>query len=228
MTQSEDLPRPSPFGSGSSTSRRGFGGGGRPRWLIPLAVGIGVLLLVVGPAVGSYNGLVDKDEAVNRQFANLEVVLQRRYDLIPQLSEAVRAAIRQEQVVFGEIARARTRYGGAGTPDEKVAAAGELESAFARLLVVVEQYPQLQSNQVVRDFTVQLEGTENRIAQERRDYNEVVVDYNRTIRRFPRSLFAGIFGFDRRAEFRSVTGADAPPPINLDVTPTTPAPSPTG
>jgi LemA protein len=215
---STDTPRVSPFGEGSAKRR--------PRWLVPLAIGLGVLFLVVLPLVGSYNGMVDKDERVNQQFANLDAQLQRRFDLVPQLSEAVRAALRQEQAVFGQIAEARTRYGSAGgNADEKVAAAGQLEGALARLLVIVEQYPQLQSNQTIQGFMVQLEGTENRIAQERRDYNEVVVDYNKAIRRFPRSLFAGMFGFDRREEFKAVQGASTPPPVDLNVTPSTPLPS---
>lgn len=216
MTSNDaEPPRATPFSAGAGRKR--------PRWLIPLAVGVGVLLLVVLPVMGSYNGLVDKDENVNRQFANLDTAMQRRFDLIPQLAESVKAALRQEQTVFGEIARARTQYGNAGSSDEKVQAGSQLESALSRLLVIVEQYPQLQSNQTIQGFMVQLEGTENRIAQERRDYNDVVVDYNKAIRRFPRSLFAGLFGFERREEFQAVPGAEAPPPIDLNVTPSAPA-----
>jgi LemA protein len=128
----------------------------------------------------------------------------------------VRAALRQEQEVFGEIAEARTRYAGS-SGDERVEAAEDVESALGRLLVIIEDYPELQSNQTIRDFQVQLEGTENRIAQARRDYNAAVTDYNRSVRRFPRNIVAGMFGFDRRPLFEADDEADEPPPIDLDV-----------
>lgn len=182
-----------------------------------------LLLVIVLPVVSSYNGLVDKDQAVDTQFANVDTQLQRRIDLIPNLSSAVRAALKQEQEVFGEIARARTAYG-SGSADEKVAAANQMESALARLLVIVEQYPQLRSNDTIRDLMVQIEGTENRIAQERRDYNGVVNEYNRAVRRFPSNITAGIFGFDRRPTFEAEPGATDAPDVNLD-TDSTPAPS---
>ena len=194
----------------------------RPRWLIPLVVIGAIVLLVVLPLIGSYNGLVDKEEAVDTEFANLDAQLQRRYDLLPTLAEAVKASLRQEQAVFGEIARARENYAGADSPDEKFDASNELEGAIGRLLVIVESYPQLQSNENIRDLQVQLEGTENRIAQSRRDYNEVVTDYNRTIRRFPRSIVAGTFGFDRRPLFEAAPEASDPPTVDLDVTTTAP------
>ena len=187
----------------------------RPRWLVPVVV-LAVIGLLVLPLVGSYNKLVDKDQAVDTQFANVQVQLQRRVDLIPNLANSVKAALGQERAVFGEIAEARTRYGGAQSVDDKVAASNELESALSRLLVIVEQYPQLQSNERIRDLMVQLEGTENRIAQERRDYNEVVNDYNRSVRRFPGSLVAGVFGFDKRPPFAATPGSDVPPTVNLE------------
>ncbi len=207
--------RTGPFGP------RALGGGrGLPRWLIPIGVFVGVLLLLVLPAVGSYNGLVDKEERVETEFSNLDAALQRRYDLLPTLAEAVKASLRQEQAVFGEIARARTQYGGARTVGERAAASTQLESALSRLLVIIEQYPQLQSNERIRDLQVQIEGTENRIAQQRRDYNEVVLDYNRAIRRFPRSLLAGMFGFERKQLFEAGAGTRENPGIDLDVGPT--------
>jgi LemA protein len=183
-----------------------------------------IVLLLVLPAVGSYNGLVNKEEAVDTEFANLDTQLQRRYDLLPTLSQAVKAALGQERAVFGQIAEARTRYGGAGTPAQKAEASGQLESAFARLLVIVEQFPQLQSNERIRDLQVQIEGTENRIAQSRREYNLVVQDYNRSIRRFPRSLFAGMFGFDRKLLFEAGAGTRDNPGVDLELD-TTPVPA---
>jgi len=197
-----------------------------PRWLIPLvAVGV-VLLIIVLPLVGTYNSLVNKDTAVDQAFADLNVQLQRRYDLVPNLVAAVKGALNQEQAVFGEIARARQNYAGKAPPDQKVAAANQLEGAISRLLVIVENYPQLQSNKNIQDLMVQLEGTENRVAQARRDYNGVVTDYNRSIRRFPRNLIAGMFGFDKRPLFQLQQPAAAQAPqVYLGNTPTTAAPA---
>ncbi|HVE98160.1 MAG TPA: LemA family protein [Mycobacteriales bacterium] len=217
---SDSEQRTGPFGP------RPTGGPGRtlPRWLIPLGVFLAVLFVLIAPAIGSYNGLVDKEEGVETAFANLDRELQRRFDLVPTLAEAVKASLRQEQAVFGEIARARTQYGGARDVGERAAASEQLGSALGRLLVIIEQYPQLQSNERIRDLQVQIEGTENRISQERRDYNLVVQDYNRSIRRFPRSLFAGMFGFERKDLFEAGVGTRDNPGIDLDVDPT-PAPT---
>jgi len=183
----------------------------RPRWLVPVAVIGGILLLGVMPLIGSYNGMVDKEESVEQSFADLDAQLQRRHDLIPNLVGAVEGILTQEQEVFGEIARARQNYAGAASPEEKLEAGAQESSALARLLVIMENYPQLQSAGNIRDLQVQLEGTENRIAQSRRQYNGVATDYNRSIRRFPRSLLAGMFGFDRRTLFEAdVESRDAP------------------
>jgi LemA protein len=190
--------------------------------LIPVVVLGAIVLLVVLPLSGSYNGMVDKEESVEQSFADLDAQLQRRNDLIPNLVAAVQGVLEQEQAVFGEIARARQNYAGAGSAEEKFDASNEIEGALSRLLVIVESYPQLQSNENVRDLQVQLEGTENRIAQSRRDYNAVVTDYNRAIRRFPRSLLAGMFGFDRRPLFEASPEADEPPVVDLGVTTTAP------
>jgi LemA protein len=199
----------------------------RPRWLIPVVVLGAIVLLLVLPLIGSYNGLVDKEEGVDQSFADLDAQLQRRNDLIPNLVSAVRGILAQEQAVFGEIAEARQHYAGADSTEERFEASNELEGAIGRLLVIVESYPQLQSNQNVQDLQVQLEGTENRIAQSRRDYNAVVTDYNRSIRRFPRSLLAGMFGFDRRPLFEADPEASEPPTVDLGITTTTVATVPT-
>ena len=195
----------------------------RSKWIIPVAVLGGILLLVVLPLMGSYNGLVDKEEGVDQSFADLDAQLQRRNDLIPNLVAAVRGALEQEQAVFGEIARARENYAGAGSAEDKLEAANEVGGAIGRLLVIVESYPQLQSNQNIQDLQVQLEGTENRIAQSRREYNGVVTDYNRSVRRFPRSLIAGMFGFDRKPLFEADPEAGEAPTVDLGVTTTTAA-----
>jgi LemA protein len=195
----------------------------RPRWLVPVIVVAAIVLLLVLPLIGSYNGMVDKDTAVDQSFADLDAQLQRRHDLLPNLVGAVRGALQQEQAVSGEIARARQHYAGANSPAETFKASNEESSALARLLVVVEAYPQLQSNTNIRDLQVQIEGTENRIAQARRDYNGVVTDYNRSIRRFPRSLLAGMFGFDHRPTFEASASASEPPVVDLGSSTTTTA-----
>ncbi len=193
----------------------------RPKWLVPVAIIGGIFLLLILPLIGSYNGMVDKESSVDESFANLDAQLQRRNDLIPNLVGAVKGILGQEQAVFGEIARARTNYAGAGSVDEKAEASGEVSSALARLLVVMENYPQLQSAQNVRDLQVQLEGTENRIVQTRQNYNGTVTDYNKHIRRFPRSLTAGIFGFDRKPLFEADATSREVPPVEFgNTTPT--------
>lgn len=202
----------------SSSMRRS----NRPGWLIPVVAVAGVLLLLAMILGSSYNGLVTKRNGVDQQFANIDVQLQRRFDLIPNLASAVRSALGQEQAVFGAIAEARTRYAGSRNADEKVEASNQLDSGLARLLVIVEQYPQLQSNQNIRDLQVQVEGTENRISQERRQYNAVVTDYNNAVQRFPRNIVAGLFGFDRRTLFETAAASREAPTVDLGVAPTTP------
>lgn len=196
----------------------------RPRWLVPVAIVVGIFVVLVLPIVGVYNGLVGAEATVDQSFADLDAQLQRRNDLIPNLVGAVRGALNQEQAVFGEIARARTRYGGANTIDEKAQAAGQVESALARLLVIVENNPVLRSNDNIRDLQVQLEGTENRVAQARRDYNAVTTEYNVKIRQFPRTILAGMFGFDRKPLFEARPEDREAPSVDLE-SGLTPAPS---
>ncbi len=190
-------------------------GRSRPGWLIPVAVIAGVLLLLGIAVSSSYNGLVTSQQRVKTQFANLDTQLQRRNDLIPQLVGAVRGALGQEQSVFGDLARARTQYAGATTTTQKASADASITAGLGRLLVITENYPQLQSIASIRDLQVEIEGTENRIAQERRTYNETVNSYNTTIRRFPRNLLAGMFGFSAEPLFKAVEGAVTPPSVNL-------------
>lgn len=190
-----------------------------PKWAIPLGIALGVLLLVIAPLISSRNRLVDKDEAVNQQYGQVDVQLQRRFDLIPNLVNATQAVLTQEQKVFGDIANARTKYGSAQSADAKAEASNELQSSLSRLLVIVENYPQLQSNQTVQNLMTGLEGTENRIAQERRTYNEVVTDYNRSIRRFPTSIVAGMSGFDRRPLLVTPTASREAPKVDLNPQP---------
>lgn len=181
-----------------------------------IAVAAGAIVVVLFALVSSYNGFVTKESRVDQASADLEVQLQRRFDLIPNLVASVEGAMTQEREVFANLAAARANYAGAASGATKLAAAAEVESALARLLVVVENYPDLTSLQNVRDLQVQLEGTENRVAQARRDFNEATTDYNRSVRRFPGSLTAGIFGFERRELFVAVEGSDDAPVVDLN------------
>src|SRR5271165_6713240 len=189
-----------------------------------------VLALVLGSMyVGRRNQMAIKREAVNAAWAQVDVVLQRRSDLIPNLVETVKGYAMQEQKVFGDIAAARAALGGARTPADKIAANGALDSALSRLLVVVENYPQLKSNENFQRLQDELAGTENRIAVERRRYNETVQDYNTYISLFPNSLVASIGGFARNdAYFKTDEGARSAPKVNFnyDKPAATPAPTP--
>ncbi|HEX4535519.1 MAG TPA: LemA family protein [Candidatus Acidoferrum sp.] len=196
-----------------------------------------ILALVLGSAyVGRRNQMAIKREAVNAAWSQVDVVLQRRADLIPNLVETVKGYAVQEQVVYGEIARARSALLGASTPAEKIAANGQLDSALGRLLVIVENYPQLKSNENFMRLQDELAGTENRIAIERRNYNQAVQDYNTYISLFPNSLIASMAGFTRNdAYFKTDAGARQAPKVNFDypknpgaetAAPAKPAPTP--
>lgn len=177
---------------------------------------VAVIVVIVVSIVGSYNGLVDREVRVDQSVADLEVQLQRRFDLIPNLVNAVQGALEQEQSIIDSVTEARARYAGAGSSQDRLEAATELEGALSRLLVVVENYPQVASLQNVRDLQVQLEGTENRVAQARRTYNETATEYNRVIRRFPRAIVASLFGFEKRDLYEAADGADEAPTVDLN------------
>ena len=181
--------------------------------LIAILVIIGILAASV---FGSYNSLVALDEKVNTQWANVESKLQRRFDLIPNLVESVKGAMAQEKEIFTAIADARSRMAGAQTTTERVEASNELEGALGRLLVVVENYPELRSNENVRGLMDELAGTENRISTERDRYNEAVNQYNSSIRKFPRNILAGMFGFEKRPYFEATEGVETAPQVNFD------------
>lgn len=176
---------------------------------------IAVIVLVLLYGGVKYNSLVKSNEAINAQWAQVESQYQRRFDLIPNLVNSVKGIMKQEQTVFEAIADARTRYAGATTPDAKAAAAGGVESALARLLVVMENYPELKSADTVQSLMAELAGTENRISVERMRYNELVRDYNVSVKTFPGSFVARMFGFSARTMFEAQAGADAAPTVNL-------------
>ncbi len=200
-----------------------------------IALGILAVLLVIALLLGSSfvsrrNQMAVKREAVNAAWSQVDVVLQRRADLIPNLVETVKGFAVQEQTVFGEIAKARSALLSANTPADKIAANQRLDSALGRLLVVVENYPQLKSNENFLRLQDELAGTENRIAVERRRYNETLQDYNTYISLFPNNLVAGLSGFTRNdAYFKTDEGARQAPKVNFDYSkpaPQAPAPAP--
>ncbi len=169
-------------------------------------------LIFFGQYVGVRNTLVTKNEAVKAAWSQVDIVLQRRADLIPNLVETVKGFALQEQTVFGDIAKARSALLSAGTPQQKIAANGQLDSALGRLLVVVENYPQLRSNENFLRLQDELAGTENRIAVERRRYNETVQDYNTYISLFPNYIFAGWAGFQRNNAYFGASEASRQTP----------------
>lgn len=180
-------------------------------WIIPLAV-IGFIVMTL---VGYYNRFVMMGQAVDGQWAQVETQYQRRFDLIPNLVNSTKGFMEQEQEVFGKIAEARTRYANAQTVNDKVVAATQVESALGRLLVIMENYPQLKSNETVRQLMDELAGTENRIAVERRRYNDQVRTYNTSVTLIPGKFFAMLFGFGPREYFQSVEGSEVAPKVEL-------------
>lgn len=180
-----------------------------------LLVIIGIIAVLGFTLMGSYNNLITKNQAVDQQWAQVETQYQRRFDLIPNLVKSVEGIMKQEQKVFLDIATARANYSGAKTVDDKSAAASQVESALGRLLVIMENYPQLKSNESVNKLMDELAGTENRIAVERQRFNDSVSTYNLLVKRFPGSLLAGMFGFKERQFFASAAGADQVPQVNF-------------
>ena len=173
-------------------------------------------LVVFGQYVSVRNTLVAKNESVKAAWSQVDIVLQRRADLIPNLVETVKGYAQQEQTVFGDIAKARSALLSAGTPQQKIAANGQLDGALGRLLVVVENYPQLKSNENFLRLQDELAGTENRIAVERRRYNDTLQDYNTYIQQFPQNIFAGWAGFKPNdAYFAASEGSRQAPKVNF-------------
>jgi LemA protein len=178
-------------------------------------MGGAVTMAIVVSSGCSYNTFVSQDEAIKAQWAQVENQLQRRNDLIPNLVETTKGIAQQEKDVFGQIAESRAKLAGATTPEARMLAANEQSSALARLLVVVENYPQLRSSETFNRLMDELSGTENRIAVERMRYNERVQDYNTTRRRFPSNVTAGIFGFKEHALFNAPPAAEQVPKVNF-------------
>jgi len=163
----------------------------------------------------SYNRFVGQEEAIKTQWSQVENQLQRRNDLIPNLVETTKGIAQQEKDVFGQIADSRAKMAGATTPAQQIQAANEQSAALARLLVVVENYPQLRSSESFNRLMDELSGTENRIAVERMRYNERVQEYNVSRRQFPSNITASIFGFKEYPLFNAPTAAEQVPKVNF-------------
>lgn len=192
-------------------------------------VGALILALIIGAAyfVGVRNNLVGLDEQVNQSWAQVQNQYQRRYDLIPNLVKTVQGAANFEKSTLEAVVNARARVGQVAAPagaaptdpaamNQFAAAQQGLSNALSRLLVVVEQYPDLKSNQNFLELQSQLEGTENRISVERKKFNETAQVYNTAIRRFPASVIAGMSGFKQRPYFQGAAGSDQAPDVNFD------------
>ena len=181
-----------------------------------VAILVVLVLLVGGELISSRNDLVREREAINGAWSQVDVALQRRSDLIPNLVETVKGFAKQEKGVFDDIANARAALGGARSPQEKIQANGQLDTALGRLLVVVENYPNLKSDANFLRLQDELAGTENRISVERRKYNEVVQAYNVSIDLFPKNIAASLFGFQRNdAYFKAEAAAKTAPKVTF-------------
>ncbi|MFZ2522161.1 MAG: LemA family protein [Minisyncoccia bacterium] len=191
---------PSPVSAGKSKT-----------WIIILVV---VVLLAIWTVTG-YNRFIRVGEQVTAQWAQVENQYQRRFDLIPNLVETVKGVAKQETAVFLAIAEARTKYSGALTADEKAKAASQVESALGRLLAIAENYPNLQSSQSYRDLMTSLEGTENRISVERMKYNDLVRVFDTSVKTFPSSILAKLFGVGERAYFEVPEENQANPQVKF-------------
>ena len=181
--------------------------------IIAIIAIVGIALLLIVP---KYNSLVNGEEQIEASWAQVENQLQRRFDLIPNLVQTVKGYATHEEEVFTQIADARTQYGGAATVEEAAQANDNLTSALSRLLVIVENYPQLKADVQFTQLMDELAGTENRLAVARQDYNEVVRSFNSDVRRFPGNLIAGMFGFDAKEYFEAANGAETAPSVNFD------------
>lgn len=188
--------------------------------------GIKILLIILGIIIlfgliifssikGTYNSLVMLDEGVKSAWAQVENQLQRRFDLIPNYVETVKGYAKHEKELFVKVTEARAKVGGAGNIPDKIKANNELSGALSRLLLVVERYPDLKANQNFIRLQDELAGTENRIAVERRRYNESVKTLNIKVRSFPTNILAGMFGFEKAAFFEVPEAAKAVPKVTF-------------
>lgn len=177
---------------------------------------IAIVVIIAIFLVGSYNGLVSKSEAVDRGLSNLDVMLERRADLIPNLVSTVKGYTSHETEIINSITDARTKLMNANSVEEKSNANNELTSSLNALMVVVENYPDLKSSQNFIQLSDELSGTENRIAVARKDYNDAVKDYNLKVKTFPGNILAGMFGFEQKQYFEAKESSREVPSVNFE------------
>lgn len=184
--------------------------------LVPV-IGLIVLLLVIGSMlIGPYNKLVDLDTEVEKSQAKIDTQLQRRLDLIPNLVEIVKGYAKHEEKVFKDVSDARAKLAGANTMEEKAEANEQVSSALSRLIAIQENYPELKADTQFTGLRDELAGTENRIAVARNDYNDVVTEYNKVVKRFPGSIVAGLFGFEKKEFFKADSAAKDAPNVDFN------------
>ncbi len=182
----------------------------------PLIIFVAIIVILVLGTISSFNALVTLDENVDNAFANIETQYQRRFDLIPNIIRTVEGVADFEQETLQNVVAARSAWAGASGTNEKIGAANNFESAISRLLVTVEAYPDLKATQAFRDLIVELEGTENRIAFARNEFNSAATEYNKSVRKFPRNLIANVFNFEPDKElFQAGAGADVVPVVDF-------------
>jgi len=181
----------------------------------PIGIVVIILALLALLFIPKYNSLVTAEESVDSKWAQVENQLQRRYDLIPNLVESVKGYAKHEQDIISSISEARSQMGNARTPEEQAVANDTLNGALSRLLVVVENYPNLKADANFRQLMDELAGTENRLAVAREDYNNEVQTFNKNVKRFPGNLIAGMFGFEQKEYFKATAGSEKAPSIDF-------------
>lgn len=181
----------------------------------PIGIVVIILALLALLFIPKYNSLVTAEESVDSKWAQVENQLQRRYDLIPNLVESVKGYAKHEQDIISSISEARSQMGNAHTPEEQAVANDTLNGALSRLLVVVENYPNLKADANFRQLMDELAGTENRLAVAREDYNNEVQSFNKNVKRFPGNLIAGMFGFEQKEYFKAAAGSEKAPSIDF-------------
>lgn len=181
---------------------------------------IGVAIVIVGlimVGIGTYNSLAKQNQKVESSWSQVQNVMQRRYDLVPNLVNAVKGSMKQEQKVFGDIADARKQYSQASSTKDKIKANTQLDQSVGTLVnVIQENYPELKSNDNVQTLMTQLEGSENRISVERKRYNDSVQTYNQSVVTFPKNIFANMMGLGQKPYFKASTNAQNAPNVNFD------------
>ena len=177
---------------------------------------IAIIAIIISGFVGSYNGMVSKAEEVDNKFATIDAQLQRRADLIPNLVNTVKGYTSHETAAIEQVTNARTKYLNSSSTDEKIEANNEISKALSNLLVVVENYPDLKASTNFTQLSDELSGTENRIAVARRDYNDAVKTYNLSIKQFPNSILAGMFGFDTATYFEASESSKDVPNVSFE------------